>query len=523
MNAISKEPTLQSILDQYEVVFKEGLDTLKNFTAKIYVDPTVKPRFFKARPVTYALRSQIESELDRQVEKGTITPISFSEWAAPIVPVMKNDKTIRICGDFRVTINQASKLDQYPIPKVEDLFSQLSGGKTFTKLDMSQAYQQLLLDEDSQNFVVVNTHKGLFKYKRLPFGVSSAPGIFQRVMDTILKDIPHVIVYLDDILITGASQQEHLQILERVLSRLKEVGLRLNRRKCLFLQPSVTYLGYRIDAEGLHPTECKIQAINNAPRPQNLTDLKSYLGLLTYYGKFIPNMSTLLAPLYQLLKSSTGWQWTEKQEETFQKSKKVLTSSSVLTHFDTNLDIILSVDVSAYGVGAILAHKMPNGSERPVAFASRTLSCSEKNYSQIEKEALACVFGVKKFHQYLYGHHFTLITDHKPLIQLLNGQSAISTQASARIQHWTLTLSSYEYSIIFRSSEENANADAMSQLPVKECVPDPPNPADTVLLLEHLESSPVNVSQIWNRTRRDPLLSRVYRFVMEGCLCGGQG
>ena len=278
----------------------------------------------------------------------------------------------------------------------------------------------------------------------------------------------------------------------------------------------MTYLGYRIDAEGLHPTECKIQAINNAPRPQNLTELKSYLGLLTYYGKFIPNMSTLLAPLYQLLKSSTGWQWTEKQEETFQKSKKVLTSSSVLIHFDTNLDIILSVDASAYGVGAILAHRMPNGSERPVAFASRTLSCSEKNYSQIEKEALACVFGVKKFHQYLYGHHFTLITDHKPLIQLLNGQSAISTQASARIQRWTLTLSSYEYSIIFRSSEENANADAMSRLPVKECVPDPPNPAETVLLLEHLESSPVNASQIRNLTRRDPLLSRVYRFVMEG-------
>ena len=304
-------------------------------------------------------------------------------------------------------------------------------------------------------------------------------------MDTILKDIPHVIAYLqlDDILITGASQQEHLQTLERVLSRLKEVGLRLNRRKCLFLQPSVTYLGYRIDAEGLHPTECKIQAINNAPRPQNLTELKSYLGLLTYYGKFIPNMSTLLAPLYQLLKSSTGWQWTEKQEETFQKSKKVLTSLSVLIHFDSNQDIILSVDAPAYGVGAILAHKMPNGSERPVAFASRTLSCSEKNYSQIEKEALACVFGVKIFHQYLYGHHFTLITDHKPLIQLLNGQSAISTQASARIQRWTLTLSSYEYSIIFRSSEENANADAMSRLPVKECVPDAPNPAETVLLL----------------------------------------
>ena len=301
-----------------------------------------------------------------------------------------------------------------------------------------------------------------------------------------------------------------------MLSRLKEVGLHLNRRKCLFLQPLVTYLGYRIDAEGLHPTECKIQAINNAPRPQNLTELKSYLGLLTFYGKLIPNMSTLLAPLYQLLKSSTGWQWTEKQEETFQKLKKVLTSSSVLIHFDTNLDIILSEDASAYGVGAILAHKMPNGSERPVAFASRTLSCSEKNYSQIEKEALACVFGVKKFHQYLYGHHFTLITDHKPLIQLLNGQSAISTQASARIQSWTLTLSSYEYSIIFHSSEENANADAMSRSPVKECVPDAPNPAETVLLLEHLESSPVNISQIRNRTRRDPLLSWVYRFVMEG-------
>ena len=162
-------------------------------------------------------------------------------------------------------------MDRYPIPKIEDLFASLAQGEKFTKLDMSQAYQQLILDEESRKYVVINTHKGLFQYTRLPFGISSAPAIFQRVMEGLLQGIPHVSVYLDDILITGKNDVEHLATLEAVLTRFEEAGLRLKRSKCVFMAPSVEYLGHRIDAEGLHPTESKVKAIKNAPVPKNVT------------------------------------------------------------------------------------------------------------------------------------------------------------------------------------------------------------------------------------------------------------
>ena len=209
------------------------------------------------------------------------------------MPVLKPDhKSIRICGDYKLTANKASRLEQYPLPKVEDLFSTLAGGITFTKLDMSQAYQQLVLDDYSKEIVIINIHKGLFSYQHLPFGVSSAPGIFQRTMETILAGVPRVLVYLDDILVTGASQEEHMSNLKEVLSRLQDAGLRLRKDKYEFMVSSVKYLGHIIDANGLHPTPNKLKAVRNAPAPQNVTQLKAYLGLLTYYSKFLPNMAT---------------------------------------------------------------------------------------------------------------------------------------------------------------------------------------------------------------------------------------
>ena len=181
-------------------------------------------------------------------------------------------------------------MDKYPISKIEDLFASLSGEKSFTTLDMSQAYQQLLLDEPNKKLVVINTPKGLFQYNRLPFGIASAPGIFQRVIDSLLQGIPGVVAYLDDILVTGPFDTEHLESLKEVLTRLEKTRLRLNRNKCQFLAPEVTYLGYRIDKEGLHPTDDKLRAVQAAPMPTNITELKSYLGLLMYYGRFLPHL-----------------------------------------------------------------------------------------------------------------------------------------------------------------------------------------------------------------------------------------
>ena len=329
--------------------------------------------------------------------------MQFSDWAAPIVPVVKSDGKIRICGDYKVTINQSAKIDKYPIPCIDDLFASLSGGKRFSKLDLSHAYQQLKLDDESRQYVTINTHKGLFTYNRLPFGVSSAPSIFQRVMENLLQGIPGVCVYIDDILVTGCTDAEHLDHLAQVLQRLQDAGMRLKKTKCLFLLPSVEYLGHIIRTEGLCTSDAKVSAIVNAPAPQNVTELRSFLGLVNYYGKFLPDLATTLSPLYQLLQKQKKWTWGNSQEKAFEEVKSLLQSSRVLVHFDDKLPLILSCDASPYGVGAVLSHRMANGDERPICFAFCTLTAAERRYSQLDKEALAIVVGVKKHHQYLYG------------------------------------------------------------------------------------------------------------------------
>ena len=287
-----------------------------------------------------------------------------------------------------------ARLNKYPIPQIEDLFASLAGGKTFLKLDLSHAYLQIALDETSQRYVTINTHKVLFRYIKLPFGIVSAPSIFQRVMETILHGIPWVSVYLDDILVTGASEQE-------VLQRLEAAGMRLKRSKYAFLLPSVSYLGHVISAEGLHTAQVKVKAIVDAPDPKNLTKLRSFLGLVNYYGKFLPNLATTLSPLYKLLQQTSDWRWGPREKRAFHRLKKLLLSNKVLTHFSEELPLLLECDASQYGLGAVFSHEFPDGTEKPVGFALRTLTQAERNYSHLDKEALAIIFGMKKYHHYL--------------------------------------------------------------------------------------------------------------------------
>ena len=208
--------SLDTVLSKHAQVFGDGLGTLKDHHVSIVVDPAVPPRYCKARSVPYSMKTLVEEELVRLEREGVIEPVQYAEWAAPIVPVLKADKkSVRICGDFKLTVNRASKLDRYPIPRIEDLFAQISGGQVFSQLDLSQAYQQLPLDQASKKYVVISTQKGLFRYNRLPFGVSSAPGIFQRTMENLLQGIPHVVVYLDDILIAGPTPDEHVKIFKK--------------------------------------------------------------------------------------------------------------------------------------------------------------------------------------------------------------------------------------------------------------------------------------------------------------------
>ena len=469
--------TLQQVLEEHSAVFKEGLGELRGVEAKIHLDKGVQPLFHKARPVPFAFRKMFEEELERLQTLGIIKPIQFSEWAAPVVPVMKRDGRVRLCGDYKVTVNQAAKLDKYPIPRIDELFASLAGGKSFSKLDLSHAYLQISLEEQSRRYVAINTHKGLFEYCRLPFGVASAPSIFQRVMESLLQGISGVCVYIDDILVSGATEQEHLSNLATVLHRLETAGMRLKREKCAFLLPSVSYLGHIISAEGLRTEDSKVQAVVEAPEPVNVPELRSFLGMVNYYGKFLPDLATTLAPLYDLLKKSTKWK-RGVREKSFREVKCLLQSSRVLTHFDDKLPLILASDASPYGLGAVLPHRMPDGSEKPIGFASRSLSNAEKNYSHLDKEALGIIYGVKKYHQYLYGRQFEIITDHKPLTHILSDSRATSTMASGRIQRWALTLGGYDYTIQYKEGPRNANADAFSRLPLRSSTSDTPQPAD---------------------------------------------
>ena len=267
----------------------------------------------------------------------------------------KAEGQIRLCGDYKVTINPVLEVDQYPLPKPDNIFATLATGKYFSKIDLTHAYQQMKLKEDSRHLVTINTHRGLFRYTRLPFGVASAPSIFQKVMDTVLQGLPKVICYLDDILVSEATREEHLQNLENVLQRLQQYNIRAKRSKCVFMCESVDYLGHRIDATGLHTLSSKVKAVQNALQPKNVQELRSFLGLLHYYGKFLPNLATLLHPLNALLKSGSKWVWSTECSKAFQAAKQLLVTAPVLAHYVPELPIRLAGDASAYGIGAVIS------------------------------------------------------------------------------------------------------------------------------------------------------------------------
>ena len=230
---------------------------------------------------------------------GVIEKVRYSAWAALIVPVVQLDNSIRVCGDYRVTVNSVLEVDQHPLPNPEELFVELRGGEKFSKLDLSRAYQRILLDEDSREYVTINTHKGFYRPTRLPFGVSSASAIFQSKIEQVLQGIPMVVCGVDDILISGKNDQEHLIHPNEVLARLEHAGLRLKLSKCKFMQPTVEYPGYRIDAQGIHAIEKKVEAIRKAPAPVNQHQLRSFLGMINYYSKFIGNYSTIYGITYR--------------------------------------------------------------------------------------------------------------------------------------------------------------------------------------------------------------------------------
>ncbi|ETW98372.1 MAG: hypothetical protein ETSY2_42930 [Candidatus Entotheonella gemina] len=294
IKSVFRSTTVDELCGKYSEVFQSGPGAMTQIKAHLNLRQDARPVFRRPYTIPFAIKDKVAQELDRLEEQGVLRRVDYSEWASPVVPVPKRDGSIRLCGDYKVTLNPHLLVDQYPLPKPADLFTCLTGGQSFTKLDLTAAYQQMELDDESAKLVTINTHQGLYEFRRLPFGVSSAPAVFQRAMDSILQGVPFVICYLDDILVSGRTTEEHQANLEEVLRRLKQHGIHLKKEKCSFFQSSVEYLGHCIDSQGIHTSEKKVQAIVEQRTPRNVSELRSFLGMLNFYTKFLPNISSLL-------------------------------------------------------------------------------------------------------------------------------------------------------------------------------------------------------------------------------------
>lgn len=507
-NQINTKEIINTLRAKYPIVFSSiSAGTIKDFKVDLTLEENAKPIFFKPYQVPYGLRDAVEAEIDRLRNLGIIYPVRNSAWASPVVIVNKPDGSIRMCVDCKVTINKYLKVDHYPLPRIDDLLASLANAKYFCVLDLREAYAQMAVADESQEYLTINTHIGLFRYRRLIFGVSCAPTLFQSMMDQIIQGLKRIACFIDDLLIGGETLAECYENLLKVLDRLSEYNVKIKFEKCKFFQTSVKYLGHEISEEGVRPNAEKVKAIVDAPPPTNLTQVKSYLGLINYYGRFIPNLSSELLELYKLTKKGVPFQWSKECQIAFERSKKLLMTNNLLVHYDPNKEIVIHCDASPYGLGAILSHVI-EGKDRPVLFTSCTLTSAQKNYAQLHREALAIVFAVKKFHKYIFGKKFVIYSDHQPLREIFNEKKSVPV-ASGRLQRWAIFLAMYDYHIEYRKGTKMGNADALSRLPVAI-----ENDIETQNIHAFGEAIPVDRRIVGEETKSDSILTKV-KMAME--------
>ncbi|KAL0177337.1 hypothetical protein M9458_026231, partial [Cirrhinus mrigala] len=379
---------------------------------------------------------------------------------SPIVMVPKPDGTLRFCNDFR-RLNEVSEFDGYPMPRVDELLDRLGQARYISTLDLTKGYWQVPLSESAKPKTAFSTPNGHWQYRTLPFGLHGAPASFQRLMDIILRPHqPYAAAYLDDVVIHSEAWEDHLDRLRRVLTALRKAGLTANPRKCHLAFYDAKYLGYQVGRGLIRPQEKKVEAVRTAPKPKSKTQVQAFLGLAGYYRCFIPNFSSLAAPLTDLTRKGQPEkvQWSPEADKAFREIKKVLTSEPVLCALDFSCPFLLQTDASDTGLGAVLS-QVQEGEEHPVLYISRKLTSAERNYATVEKEALAIKWAVLELRYYLLGRKFTLVTDHAPLQWMAKAKNT-----NARVTRWFLALQDFHFEVKHRAGAANNNADGLSRI-----------------------------------------------------------
>ncbi|KAG0754204.1 hypothetical protein G6F62_010004 [Rhizopus arrhizus] len=459
-NDIAKR--LKKLIHKFKNIFDWNNDTIGHtqlINHKIVIEENTQPISHRPYRLSPIESDYLQKELEKYCKLGVIAP-SNSPWAAPVILVKKKNGEYRMVIDYR-KLNAITKKDSYPLPRIDDLLDALGKANVFSALDMRAGFHQVPVEESSKELTAFTTKYGVYHYNTLPMGLVNSPATFQRLIDLCFRKLINkcLVAYIDDLNIYSNNHHEHLTHLEQVFNCIKIANLKLNPEKCFFFKDHLKFLGYIVTQEGIHTDPGKIEKIKNYERPTTLTQVRGFLGLASYYRRFIKNFAAIARPLHDQTKTSKKVPWTNKTTESFEKLKKLLTEAPVLARPDFNRDFVLVTDASKQGLGCILTQLDDDGHEHPIIYASRSLKSSEVNYGVSKLECLAVIWAVKLFRPYLLGRRFTIITDHSALRGLLN-----TTNPTGIIARWITILAEYEYEVKYRPGRVNESADFLSRL-----------------------------------------------------------